>query len=115
MNEGKKETIQSAVKGYDSEGYKIYKDANGKEIKRELISKDHYDATNKIVKVGIKKVATPVPTVKPTTKPTTAPTTKPTEAPTPTPFVPTATPKPTRDPYMPPGWDVPENPNFNKN
>ena len=101
MNEGKRETIQSPVRGYDSEGYKIYKDANGKEIKRELISKDHYDATNKIVKVGTKKVVTPVPTVKPTT----APTARPTQAPTPTPFVPTQAPTHTPDPNLPPGWE----------
>lgn len=117
MLEGKREKIQTGVVGYVSEGYKIYKDGNGNEVNRELISKDTYQPTNEIYKVGTKKVITPEP--KPTVeviviKPTpviVVP--EPVNTPTPSPR-PTNTPTPTkaRPVGWPEGWDTPENPAF---
>ena len=85
MKKGTTKVIQKPVNGYVSEAYKVYY-KNGKEISRELISKDKYIPTNEIIKVGTKvdkpagEVVTP-PVVEPE--------------------------KPT-DPLLPPGWDNPE-------
>lgn len=85
MKKGTTKVVQKPVNGYVSEAYKVYY-KNGKEISRELISKDKYIPTNEIIKVGTKvdkparEVVTP-PVVEPE--------------------------KPT-DPLLPPGWDNPE-------
>ena len=85
MKKGTTKVVQNPVNGYVSEAYKVYY-KNGKEISRELISKDKYIPTNEIIKVGTKvdkpagEVVTP-PVVEPE--------------------------KPT-DPLLPPGWDNPE-------
>ena len=85
MKKGTTKVVQKPVNGYVSEAYKVYY-KNGKEISRELISKDKYIPTNEIIKVGTKvdkpagEVVTP-PVVEPG--------------------------KPT-DPLLPPGWDNPE-------
>lgn len=85
MKKGTTKVVQKPVNGYVSEAYKVYY-KNGKEISRELISKDKYIPTNEIIKVGTKvdkpagEVVTP-PVVEPD--------------------------KPT-DPLLPPGWDNPE-------
>ncbi len=67
LAEGKEITIQNPVNGYKSEGYKVYKDIKGKEIKRVLITTDNYASTDKIVSYGTKKAAvvTPPPVVTP--------------------------------------------------
>lgn len=90
MNKGTTKVLQEPVNGYVSEAYKVYY-KDGKEISRELVSKDRYAATNKIVKVGTKQtVATP-----PVTEP------EPEEKnPTDTPTNPGN--------LLPPGWDNPE-------
>lgn len=85
MKKGTTKVVQKPVNGYVSEAYKVYY-KNGKEISRELISKDKYIPTNEIIKVGTKvdkpagEVVTP-PVVEPE--------------------------KPT-DTLLPPGWDNPE-------
>ena len=85
MKKGTTKVVQKPVNGYVSEAYKVYY-KNGKEISRELFSKDKYIPTNEIIKVGTKvdkpagEVVTP-PVVEPE--------------------------KPT-DPLLPPGWDNPE-------
>ena len=85
MKKGTTKVVQKPVNGYVSEAYKVYY-KNGKEISRELISKDKYIPTNEIIKVGTKvdkpagEVVTP-PVVEPE--------------------------KPT-DHLLPPGWDNPE-------
>jgi len=108
LEEGKSVVSQNPVVGYVSEGYKIYKDANGKEIKREKISSDTYTPTNKITKIGTKKVATPTTPV-----PTTAPvvTEEPPTTPTPATVTP-PTPTPTPSTQWPTGWDTPLNPDY---
>ena len=108
LEEGKQVVSQSPVVGYVSEGYKVYKDANGKEIKRVLISQDSYQATNKIIKVGTKKINQPTAVVDPVepVTPVEEPVTPPAEEPT--------TPTKPEDPnsQWPTGWDTPENPNY---
>ncbi len=131
LEEGKQIVSQQPVIGYVSEGYKIFKDSNGKEIKRELISKDSYQPTDKIIKMGTKKTGStattnPVETVpvpqelyveEPT--PTTNPieetpqveepvTTTPVEE---TPATTTEQPNGSNNQW-PTGWDTPENPNY---
>ena len=91
MNEGTTKVVQSPVNGYVSETYRIEKDASGKEISRNLISKDTYKETSKIIKVGTKKVEKPVEPVEPVT---------PTEPTTPD----------ENTPSLPTGWDNPESP-----
>lgn len=84
MKKGTTKVVQEPVDGYVSEAYKVYY-KNGKEISRELISKDTYSATNEIIKVGTKvtQVVTPTePEVEPEPEPTTT--------------------------LLPPGWDNPE-------
>ena len=126
---GKEVETQAGVNGYKSEGYKIYKDASGKEVKRVKISTDEYRATNRHVTVGAKKTeVTPVtppvvveepqppvveePTTTTTTTPTTpepvaeTPVTPPAEEPSTTPS------KPSGGTNWPTGWDTPENPNY---
>lgn len=85
MKKGTTKVVQEPVDGYVSEAYKVYY-KNGKEISRELISKDTYSATNEIIKVGTKvaQVVTP-------------------------PSEPVKDPEPeTPAPILPPGWDNPE-------
>ena len=53
MKKGTTKVVQKPVNGYVSEAYKVYY-KNGKEISRELISKDKYIPTNEIIKVGTK-------------------------------------------------------------
>lgn len=65
MDEGTTKIVQSPLNGYESETYRIEKDANGNEISKTLISKDTYKQTSKIVKVGTKKVEKPIETVTP--------------------------------------------------
>ena len=115
MLEGTKVTSQTPVNGYTSEAYKILRDPNTKEqLSRTLISKDTYKATDKIVKVGTKKVeTTPVVEPEPTTQPETP--TTPSEPTTPeTPTTPTtpATPTNPDNGGWPTGWDTPENPDY---
>lgn len=66
MAKGTKKVVQSPVDGYVSESYKVYY-KSGKEISRELISKDRYIPTDEIINVGT-KVNTPA-TITPTTPP----------------------------------------------
>lgn len=103
MLEGTSKVTQSPMNGYVSEGYKILKDANGKEISRTLISKDSYKQTSKIVVVGTKKVEKPPVVVTP-----------PVEEPS-TPITPTTPEPPQEEPgsNLPTGWDTPENPYYN--
>ncbi len=100
MNEGTTKVVQSPVNGYVSETYKIIKNAAGEEISNTLVSKDSYQQTSKIVKVGTKKVAvepeTPPAPVEPT----------PTEPTTPT----NPTPDTNSGSSLPTGWDNPESP-----
>lgn len=69
LPEGKEVVEQSGVNGCRSEGYKILK-LNGKVVSQTLLSKDTYNAKEKIVRRGTKKVAqqpaatTPEPTEK---------------------------------------------------
>ena len=123
MLEGTKVTSQTPVNGYTSEAYKILKDPKTKaQISRTLISKDTYKATDKIVKVGTKKVETaPTEVVEqPTTTPTTPVVEEPvvTEQPTTPTVVVVEEPKTTTTPTnpesngWPTGWDTPENPDY---
>ena len=57
MDKGKTKVTQEPVNGYVSEAYRIVKDSNGNEISRTLISKDKYNPTNEIIKVGTKQKA----------------------------------------------------------
>lgn len=91
MNEGTTKVVQYPVNGYVSETYKIIKNAAGEEISNTLISKDSYQQTSKIIKVGT-KVVEPVEPVEPA---------QPTE-PTPT--------EPNPGSSLPTGWDNPESP-----
>lgn len=93
MLEGTTKVVQSPVKGYKSEAYRIEKDSNGNVVSRTLISKDTYAATNEIIKVGTKVI-------------------KPVEPEVPvTPVQPEEPEEPVRD--LPPGWDSPESPYAN--
>ena len=106
MLEGTSKVTQSPVLGYKAEAYKVYKNANGKEIKKVKVSTDTYRATNKIVTVGTKKApVTTTPVVETTPTPTTV------EPTTPTPTTPTPTTTPSTN--WPTGWDTPENPYYN--
>lgn len=91
MKKGTTKVAQQPVNGYVSESYKIYY-KNGKEVSRELISKDEYIPTNEIIKVGTK-------VDKPSTKPSGNEVTPP---------APTTPPEPQTPVIMPPGWDNPE-------
>ncbi len=64
MKKGTTKEVQKPVNGYVSEAYKVYL-KNGKEISRELISKDTYAPINQIINVGTKEevVVTPEPEV----------------------------------------------------
>ena len=104
LEEGKQVVSQNSVTGYVSEGYKVYKDAIGKEIKRTLISKDTYSPTDKIIKVGTKKVVKPVEPVTPDPVVETTTTVTPEQPTTTTPEQPST--------QWPTGWDTPENPTY---
>lgn len=91
MDEGTTKVVQSPLNGYESETYKIIKDASGKEISKTLVSKDSYKQTSKIIKVGTKKVEVVAP-VEPEI-----------------PVVP-ETPVENPDTSLPTGWDNPESP-----
>ncbi len=54
MFRGESKVTQTGVQGYKSEGYKVYKDSQGNEIKREKISTDIYRALDKIIVEGTK-------------------------------------------------------------
>ena len=124
MLEGTKVTSQTPVNGYTSEAYKILKDPKTKEqISRTLISKDTYKPTDKIVKVGTKKVETtpvepeepvvPEVTETPATPEETTPTpTTPVEVEQPTTTTPPAEEKKPENTGWPTGWDTPENPDY---
>lgn len=102
MNEGTTKVLQSPMNGYESEAYKIIKDANGNVISRTLISKDNYKQTSKIVAVGTKKVAPPVVDVPDVPNvPDTPPVVNP----------PVDNSDDNND--LPTGWDTPENPYYN--
>lgn len=129
MLEGQEKVKQTAVNGYKSEGYKIYTDIKGKEIKRVKVSTDEYRATNKIIAYGTKKASTttveqPAETTSPIAEPTTPveepitgePIQEPIQEPIST-TTPTEDEKKTTTPSdpssgWPTGWDTPENPNF---
>lgn len=85
MKKGTTKVVQEPVDGYVSEAYKVYY-KNGKEISRELISKDTYSATNEIIKVGTKVTQVVTKPTEPEVEPEPEPTT----------------------PLLPPGWDNPE-------
>ena len=87
MKKGTTKVVQKPVNGYVSEAYKVlYK--NGKEVSRELISKDKYAATNEIIKVGTKVTVVRPPVTEPETPPVVIPSDP--------------------APMLPPGWDNPE-------
>lgn len=109
-NVGYSAVVQQGMRGCSSTTYKIYK-KDGKEVSREVLSKDRFTPMNKIIKRGTKgsapvEPATPATPAAPTTptatpEPTTpaapaAPVTPATPTPTPTPEPTTpATPEPT--------------------
>lgn len=82
------EKVRKGRDGQRSQTYKVYKDANGKEIKRVLIHSNYYRAlAPRVLKTSEPSSA---PVVNPTTRPTATPTPKPSATPTPA-----ATPAPT--------------------
>ena len=85
LAKGTTKVIQKPFKGYTSEVYKVYY-SEGKEVSRELISKDTYEPVDEIIKVGTKVVAQVV-------------------EPEPEPEPPAIEPLPE---IIPPGWDNPE-------
>ena len=52
MASGETKVIQKGKEGYSAAAYKIWWDANGNEIKRELLCKSNYKATKQIVEYG---------------------------------------------------------------
>lgn len=52
LSSGQSKVIQKGKKGYSASTYKIWWDANGNEIKRELLCKSSYKATKEIVEYG---------------------------------------------------------------
>ena len=120
LEEGKQVVSQQPVVGYVSEGYKVYLDSKGVEINRVQISKDSYQPTNKIIKIGTKKVNTTAPVVTPVENPTPVEPEQPVETP---PEV-TTPEEPNNNGnnnsqgntgsnnQWPTGWDTPENPNY---
>jgi vancomycin resistance protein YoaR len=92
MDVGTTKVVQSPMNGYTSETYKILKNSAGEQISRTLLSKDVYQVTNKIVKVGTKPIAPVVPET-------------PVEE-----NQPVVTPPAVEEPILPPGWDSPESP-----
>lgn len=86
MKIGTKKEVQKPVNGYVSEAYKVYY-RNGKEVSRELISKDTYSPIDQIMKIGTKKEVVVTPEPEPVTpEPEVVPPSK----------------------RLPPGWDNPE-------
>ena len=49
---GTKELVEAAREGYKATAYKIYLDANGKEIRREVLCNSRYNAAGAVYKVG---------------------------------------------------------------
>lgn len=74
--------VSKARNGKKSQTTKIWYDANGKEIKREIINKNTYPAVAARVLAGSQPSKTQKPTTQPTQKPTQAPTQAPTQTPT---------------------------------
>lgn len=64
MGKGTTKVVQEGINGYTSEAYKVYL-KNGKEVSRELISKDTYLPISEVVKVGTAAVVK-TPSKKPT-------------------------------------------------
>ena len=102
LNPGQEEVVQKGMNGCKSITYKVLK-LNGKEVSREVLSSDTYDAMNKIIKKGPEKtvetnnnVIVEKPIVQPTPTPEPEPTPEPIPEPEPTP-VPTPNPEPTPD------------------
>lgn len=87
MYVGTTKVSQKGINGCISEAYKVVKDTSDKEVSRDLISKDTYQAVEEIVKVGTKVI---------NTTPVTPIVEEPKEE------------KPERE--LPPGWDSPESP-----
>ncbi len=123
MEAGKTKTTREAHQGKTVKTFKIWKDKDGKEIKRETIGTTTYNAYGKQISVGTKNAdgtynsvdpktgqlknatPTPVPTKHATTKPTTPPDPPATNTPKPTDPPPppaTNTPKPETPPDNPP-------------
>lgn len=50
---GEEDVVEKARKGYRTEAYKIYYDANDREIRRELLCKSLYKASGAVIEVGI--------------------------------------------------------------
>ena len=100
LAKGKQIVTQNGSKGYSISTYKITT-KDGKELSNDLISTSKYSPLQKIVKVGTKETK-PVTPVTPTPDPVTPP--DPVD-----PILPSDPSDPGSD--LPPGWDVPENPN----
>jgi hypothetical protein len=87
LKPGEQKVIQAPVKGYEVETYKVYRDSNNKPIKKETLSRDKYEAKNKIIAVSdplILITPTPKPVATPILTPIASP--SPTLAPTPSPL-----------------------------
>ena len=82
--------VSKARNGKKSQTTKIWYDAYGKEIKREIINKNTYPAVAARVLAGSQPSKTQKPTTQPTQKPTQAPTQAPTQTPTQAPTQPPA-------------------------
>ena len=95
MEEGKQVVTTAGMNGYRSVAYKYLYYPDGR-VEKIQLSTDTYATITKVVKVGTKKVQTPVaPT--PTPTPSVDPTETPTQTPDPTETTPTptTTPEPT--------------------
>lgn len=71
LEEGKKEEDKSPRNGYTVVTYRIFKDKNGKQIKKEKISTSYYPKRDGLVYVGTKPKEEEKPETKPEEKPST--------------------------------------------
>lgn len=104
LSAGRQVRESSGHSGRVSKLWKVVKQ-DGKEVSRELISKDTYRVSNTVIRRGTKPVPTPAPTEAPTAAPS-APTegdNSPTEAPAPTETQPAETQGPAADVEPGPG------------
>ena len=65
IDKGTEKVLEKGRDGYTVSTYRIYKDASGKEIRREKVSKSYYPKKQGIIAVGTKEIIEETPIITP--------------------------------------------------